>query len=152
MICIDNDLYFRIGQQTGILYCVMHPWYNSFHTANGTPLNAPSSQYHYRSNMHAFRLHVQWRCVMHGPLTRYVKLRVAHATGMPGTPSPPPQVSDPNMHHGTCVTHVPYCMPGSLTSGFLWSRWCGKYIWHPWRMRNPQFYVFGKRSMALWYA
>ena len=26
------------------------------------------------------------------------------------------------MHHGTCVTHVPWCMPGSLTSGFLWKR------------------------------
>ena len=30
------------------------------------------------------------------------------------------------MHHGTCVTHVPCCIPGSLTSGFLWSRWRGK--------------------------
>ena len=28
-----------------------------------------------------------------------------------------PQVSDPDMHHGTCVTHVPWCMSGSLTSG-----------------------------------
>ena len=64
-----------------------------------------------------------WSC--HGPLARYVKLRVAHAPGMPGMPgtfSLPPQVSDPDMHHGTCVTHVPWCMPGSLTSGFLWSR------------------------------
>ena len=24
------------------------------------------------------------------------------------------QVSDPGMHHGTCVTHVPWCMSGSL--------------------------------------
>ena len=31
----------------------------------------------------------------------------AHAPGMPGTFSPPPQVRDPDMHHGTCVTHVP---------------------------------------------
>ena len=28
-----------------------------------------------------------------------------------------PQVNDPGMHHGTCVTHVPWCMSGSLTSG-----------------------------------
>ena len=28
-----------------------------------------------------------------------------------------PQVSDPDMHRGTCVTHVPWCMSGSLTSG-----------------------------------
>ena len=25
--------------------------------------------------------------------------------------------SDPGMHHGTCVTHVPWCMSGSLTGG-----------------------------------
>ena len=62
----------------------------------------------------------------HGPPSRYVKLRVAHASGMPGTFSPPPRVSDPDMHHGTCVTHVPWCMPGWLTSGFLWRRWWGK--------------------------
>ena len=28
-----------------------------------------------------------------------------------------PLVSDPDMHHGTCVTHVPWCMSGSLTCG-----------------------------------
>ena len=53
----------------------------------------------------------------HGPLTRYVKLRVAHAPGMPGTFSPPLRIRDPDMHHGTCVTHVPWYMPGSLTPG-----------------------------------
>ena len=61
-----------------------------------------------------------------GPLTTYVKLRVMHAPGMPGTFSPPPRVSDPGMHHGTCVvaiwspsasseiavTYVPWCMTG----------------------------------------
>ena len=45
---------------------------------------------------------------------------------MPGTFSPPPRVSDPDMHHGTCVTHVPGCMPGSLTTSFIWSRRQGK--------------------------
>ena len=53
-------------------------------------------------------------------LTRYVKLRVAHAPGMPGTFSRhrlqrKPLVSDPGMHHGMCVTHVPWCMSGSIT-------------------------------------
>ena len=62
----------------------------------------------------------------HGPLARYVNLGVAHALGMPGTFPPPPRVSDPDMHHGTCVTHVPWCMQGSLTSGFFWSRWWGE--------------------------
>ena len=28
-----------------------------------------------------------------------------------------PLVSDPGMHHGTCVTHVPWCMSGSLAPG-----------------------------------
>ena len=28
-----------------------------------------------------------------------------------------PLVSDPGMHHGTCVTHVPWCMSGSVTCG-----------------------------------
>ena len=28
-----------------------------------------------------------------------------------------PLVSDPGMHHGTCATHVPWCMSGSLNSG-----------------------------------
>ena len=85
---------------------------------------------------------------MNGPHARYVKLRVAHAPGMPGTISPPPLKSDPDMHHGMCVTHVPWCMPGSLYSGFLWSRWQGKRSRHSRRMRNPQFYVSGKRPMA----
>ena len=26
-----------------------------------------------------------------------------------------PLVSNPGMHHGTCITHVPWCMSGSLT-------------------------------------
>ena len=49
-----------------------------------------------------------------------------------------------DMHHGTCVSHVPWCMLGKLTSGFLWSRWRGTRSRHSRRMRNPQFYVSGK--------
>ena len=67
---------------------------------------------------------------VHGPLTGYIKLWVAHGPGMPGTFSLPPQVSDPNIHHGTCMTHVSWCMPGSLTSGFLLIRWRGKRFQH----------------------
>ena len=37
----------------------------------------------------------------HGSLARYVKIRVAHAPGMPETFSPPTRVRDPDMHHGT---------------------------------------------------
>ena len=46
----------------------------------------------------------------------------AHVPGMLGTFSPPPRTSNPDMHLCTCVTHVPRCMPGSLTCGFLWIR------------------------------
>ena len=62
---------------------------------------------------------------------------------------PPPRFSDPDMHHGTCVTHVPWCMPGSLTSGFLWKQWRGKRSRHSRRMRNPRFCIFGKRPIGL---
>ena len=82
-----------------------------------------------------------------GPLARYVKLPVAHAPGMPGKFSSPPRVSDPDMHHDTCLTHVPWNMPESLNSGFLWSRWRGERSRHSRRMRNPQFYVSGKKPM-----
>ena len=47
-----------------------------------------------------------------------------------------PLVIDPGMHHGTCVTHVPWCISGSLTQ-------------HSRRMRNTQFYVSGKAHWAL---
>ena len=90
-------------------------------------------------------LYLKSRC--YGPLIRYAKLRVAHAPGMPETFSPPPRVSNPDMHHGTCATYVPWCMSGSLTSGFFWSRWWGKRSRHSRRMRNPQFCVFGKRPI-----
>ena len=78
----------------------------------------------------------------------YVKLQVAHASGMPGTFPPAfdlkPLVSDPGIHHATCVTHVPWCMSGSLTRGG------GENVpRQSRRMRNPQFYVSGKRPMSV---
>ena len=42
---------------------------------------------------------------------------------MLGTFSPPRRASDHDMNHGTHATYVPWCMPGTLTSGFLRSRW-----------------------------
>ena len=81
--------------------------------------------------------------IVNGPLARYVKL-----PEKPGTFSPPPRVSNPDMHHGTCVTHVHWCMPRTLTSGFCWSGWRGKRSQHSQRMHKPQFYVSGKRPMV----
>ena len=54
--------------------------------------------------------------IIYGPLARYVKLRVAHAPGMPGTFSPPSWVGDPDMHHGTCLTHVPAMMRAGIAN------------------------------------
>ena len=67
---------------------------------------------------------------------------------MPGTFSPPPRVSDSDINHGTCVTHVSWCMPGSLTSDFLWNRRRGKTF--PAFLAHAQsaFYVSGKRPIA----
>ena len=66
---------------------------------------------------------------------------------MPGTFSAPPWVSIPDMHRGTCVRHVPWCVPGSLTCGFFGSRWRGKRSRHSRCRRNPQLYVSGKKPI-----
>ena len=57
--------------------------------------------------------------IFHGPLSRYTIGGWTWA-GMPERFSrhqleTKPLVSDPGMHHGTRVTHVPWCMSGSLT-------------------------------------
>ena len=77
-----------------------------------------------RSTNQDYRYKISWnelndQISCNGPFARNVKLRVAHASRMPGTFSSPTRVSDPDMHHGTCATHVPWCMPGSLTNGFF---------------------------------
>ena len=58
----------------------------------------------------------------HGPLARYVNcgLRVRRECRerFPRHRfQRKPLVRDPGMHHGTCVSHVPWCMSGSLTRG-----------------------------------
>ena len=50
---------------------------------------------------HKVPLKFHTKYLTHGPLARYVKVRVAHAPGMPGTFSPSPRFSDSDMHHGT---------------------------------------------------
>ena len=44
----------------------------------------------------------------HGTFSIYANLQVAHAPGMPGKFSPPPRVSDPDMHNSMCVTQVSF--------------------------------------------
>ena len=88
----------------------------------------PVMTYIYVTLVHqAYWTCIWWNCnispgCINGLLTRYVKLCVLHALGMAGTFFPPPTarkplVSDPGMHHCTCVTHVPWCMSRSLTRG-----------------------------------
>ena len=50
--------------------------------------------------------------------------------------------SDPDMHHGTCVT-----ARAVMHVGIANPRWWGKRSRHSRRMRNQQFYVSGKRPM-----
>ena len=76
------------------------------------------------------------------------KLRVAHAPRMLGTFSPPLRASEPGIHDDTCMTHVPWCMPESLTSGFLWRCWRGNHYRQSRPMHNQQFYVSGKRPIG----
>ena len=66
-----------------------------------------------------------------GPLTRYVKLRVAHAPEMPGTFSPL-QTSNETMHVG--IAHP---------------LWRGK---HSRRMGNPPLNVSVKRPIQMWHS
>ena len=57
----------------------------------------------------------------HWPLTRYVKLLRMRRECRDRFPrhrfKRKSLVSEPGMHHGTCVTYVPWCMSRSLTRG-----------------------------------
>ena len=77
-----------------------------------------------------------------------------------------PLVNDPSMHHGTCVTHVQWCMLGSLTRGggemfpaflaHVTHVFCPHCLYSVGNkittttMRNPQFYVSGKRPNGVY--
>ena len=59
----------------------------------------------------------------HRPLIRYVKLRMRRECWERPPPPPPPPtslVSDPGMHHGTCVTHVLWCNLTYMTRRPWW--------------------------------
>ena len=62
---------------------------------------------------------------------------------------PPPWVNDPDMHHGTYVMHVPWCMPGSLTHGFLWNRWRENVPGIPGAWPTCDFTLSGKRPIVV---
>ena len=84
-----------------------------------------------------------WGIYRHRPLTTYVKLRVAHALGMPGTFSPPPTsnetASERSRHASRHVRHARAVMHVGISN----PQWRGKRSRHSRCMRNPQFYVSG---------
>ena len=82
----------------------------------------------------------------HGPLTRYAKWRVVHASGMSGTFS---ELSDfkGNRQLTIPASHVLHAR-AVMYAGIAKPWWQGKRSRHSRRMRNPQFCVSGKTPMA----
>ena len=60
----------------------------------------------------------------------------------------PTHPSDPDMHHGTCVTHVSWCVLGSLTSGFIWCRWRGNVLGIPGACTTRKFTYLVKGPLS----
>ena len=78
------------------------------------------------------------------------KIADAHAHGMLGTFSTPPRISNPDMHHGHVRDARAVMHAGIANSRFsLNLSGGGKRSRHSRRMRNPQFYVSGKRPMDM---
>ena len=86
--------------------------------------------------------------VSHGPLARYVKLRIAHASRMPRTFFPSPtskeNASKRSRHASWHVRDARAVMHVGIVNPLWW----GKRPRHSRRMHNPQFYVSVKRSMG----
>ena len=94
--------------------------------------------------------------VWHGPRTRYVKLRVVHAPGMPGKFSPPPISKETASYRSRHASrHVRDARAGMYV-GIANPWWRGKRSRHSRRMRNPQFYVsckaheWERRTLKQW--
>ena len=85
---------------------------------------------------------------VHGPLTRYVKLRDAHAPGMPGTFHPPPTSKEIASYRPRRASRHVRDSRAVMGVGIDKPRWRGKRSQHSRRMRNPQFYVSGKRPIT----
>ena len=87
---------------------------------------------------------------LYGPFIRYVKLRVAHAPGMPGTFSPSPTSKETaSLRFRHASRHVRHAC-AVMHAGIANPQWRGKRSRRSRHMRNPQFYVSGKRPMNEW--
>ena len=71
------------------------------------------------------------------------QIRIPDGHGPPSKPMVDHQLGLRSTMAGLC-----WWMPGSVTNGFLWSRWCEKRSRHSRFMRKPQFCLSGKRPMA----
>ena len=94
------------------------------------------------------KLYVSWVYIKFSYRALYATLASYQIRKIAGCTCAGNVFSDPDMSHGTCVTHVPWCMTWLLTSGFLWSRRWEKRSRHSQRMRNLQFFVSGKRLIS----
>ena len=165
-LCVSKYITSCHGLSSDLLYCYnkrIARWISKKYFTSRSCLRSPCEQcdvyciiliftviYWNMIELHRYRdsfTNIVYLRLEHGLLTRYAKLLVAHAPGMPGTFFPPPRFSDADMHHGTCVTHVSWCLPGSLTSDFLWIRWRGKRYRHSRPMPHPQCCVSGMKPM-----
>ena len=109
-------------------------WYFQISVLHATPSPQRYSTLAYQPRLVARQIWCACRCFVSGNIKgTCASYQIRNITGCAcagkaGTVSPHPRVSDPDMHHGTCVTHVPWCMPGPLTGSFLWNRWWGKLL------------------------
>ena len=72
------------------------------------------------------------------------KIEGCACAGIARNVSPLPQVSNSDRHHGTGVTHVSWCISGSLTCGFLWCRLRGNVPGIPGTTRNFTYQLRGQ--------
>ena len=84
---------------------------------------------------------------LYGPLARYVKLRIAHAPEMPGTFSLSPTSNEKTSKRSRHASRHVRDARAVMHVGIANPRWRGKRSQNSRCMRNPQFYVSGKRSM-----
>ena len=89
-----------------------------------------------------------WETAFNGPLIRYVKLRIAHAPGMPGRFSPPPTSKETTIQRSRHASRYGRYARAVMHVGIAKPRWWEKRSRHSRSMRNPQFYVSVKRPIG----
>ena len=80
-------------------------------------------------------------------LSRCITLRVAHAPGIPGTSSTPRTSRETASLRSRHASRHVRPARAVMHVGNTYSRWRGKRSRHSRCMRNPQFYLSGKRPM-----